>query len=71
MELIYDFADGGEADGWLHGLFRYRERNSGHVAETSFGAHIFNAVLRTATNHSLIMVRRPGYFVCCAWPVQT
>ena len=45
MELVYDFDDGGEVDGWLHGLFRYRERNSGHVAETSFGAHIFNTVL--------------------------
>ncbi|MEE2689092.1 MAG: hypothetical protein VX430_06670 [Pseudomonadota bacterium] len=45
MEMIYDFADGGEADGWLHGLFRYRDRSSGHEAETSFGAHIFNTVL--------------------------
>ena len=45
MELIYDFQDGGEADGWLHGLFRYEDRGSGHAAETSFGAHIFNTVL--------------------------
>ena len=45
MELLYDFADGGEADGWLHGLFRYRDRSSGHIAETSFGAHMFNTVL--------------------------
>ncbi|MBT5496292.1 MAG: hypothetical protein HOK54_11160 [Alphaproteobacteria bacterium] len=45
MELIYDFADGGGADGWLHGLFRYQHRESGHEAETSFGAHIFNTVL--------------------------
>lgn len=45
MELIYDFAEGGEADGWMHGLFRYEDRKSGHVAETSFGAHIFNTVL--------------------------
>lgn len=45
MELVYDFADGGEADGWMHGLFRYRSRQSGHEAETSFGAHIFNTVL--------------------------
>jgi hypothetical protein len=45
MELIYDFADGGDADGWLHGLFRYQHRESGHEAETSFGAHIFNTVL--------------------------
>jgi len=45
MELIYDFADGGDADGWLHGLFRYEDRATGHAAETSFGAHIFNTVL--------------------------
>jgi hypothetical protein len=35
---------GGDGDGWLHALFRYRHRNSGHVAETSFGAHIFNTL---------------------------
>lgn len=45
MELSYDFRDGGEADGWLHALFRYEDRESGHAAETSFGAHIFNTVL--------------------------
>ena len=44
-ELRYDFADGGEADGWMHGLFRYRDRGSGHVAETSFGAHLFNTIM--------------------------
>src|SRR3546814_5822870 len=26
MELVYDFAAGGEADGWLHGLFRYEDK---------------------------------------------
>jgi hypothetical protein len=45
VELLYDFADGGEADGWLHAIFRYQDRVSGHAAETSFGAHIFNTVL--------------------------
>ncbi|MDA0702264.1 MAG: hypothetical protein O3A96_03355 [Proteobacteria bacterium] len=45
MELVYDFTDGGGADGWLHCLFRYRDKRSGHAAETSFGAHIFNTVL--------------------------
>ena len=45
VELVYDFAEGGEADGWLHGLFRYEDRFSTHVAETSFGAHIFNTVM--------------------------
>jgi hypothetical protein len=44
-ELVYDFRDGGEADGWLHALFRYEDRSSGHVAESSFGAHIFNTVM--------------------------
>lgn len=45
MELIYDFSMGHEVDGWMHGLFRYEDRQSGHAAETSFGAHIFNTVL--------------------------
>ena len=45
VELVYDFSEGGDADGWLHGLFRYEDRHTGHVAETSFGAHIFNCVL--------------------------
>jgi hypothetical protein len=41
-ELVYDFRDGGQADGWLHTLVRYEDRRSGHAAETSFGAHIYN-----------------------------
>ena len=45
VELIYDFAAGHEVDGWLHSLFRYEDRTSGHAAETSFGAHVFNTVL--------------------------
>lgn len=44
-ELVYDFRDGGEADGWMHALFRYEDRMSGHVAESSFGAHIFNTAM--------------------------
>jgi hypothetical protein len=44
-ELVYDFRDGGQADGWLHALFRYEDRASGHVAESSFGAHIFNTAM--------------------------
>lgn len=44
-ELVYDFTDGGEADGWLHGLFRYETRDGGHAAETSFGAHMFNTLM--------------------------
>ena len=44
-ELAYDFREGGEADGWLHGLFRYQSRKNGHAAETSFGAHMFNTIM--------------------------
>ncbi len=44
-ELAYDFRDGGDADGWLHALFRYEDRTSGHEAESSFGAHIFNTAM--------------------------
>src|SRR3546814_17141416 len=35
MELVYDFAAGGEADGWRHGLFRYEDKASRHVDERS------------------------------------
>ncbi|MBM3547949.1 MAG: hypothetical protein FJX54_13440 [Alphaproteobacteria bacterium] len=45
VELTYDFAQGGEADGWLHALFRYVDRSTGHAADTSFGAHMFNTAL--------------------------
>src|SRR3546814_18336566 len=60
MELVYDFAAGGEADGWLHGLFRYEDKASGHVAETSFGAHIFNTVLTYKGEPQSYAGRPPG-----------
>jgi hypothetical protein len=44
-ELVYDFRDGGEANGWLHALFRFERRDSGHAAESSFGAHMFNTIM--------------------------
>ncbi len=44
-DLVYDFRDGGEADGWLHALLRYEDRGSGHAAESSFGAHIYNTAM--------------------------
>jgi hypothetical protein len=44
-ELVYDFRAGGDADGWLHALFRYEHRGTGHVSESSFGAHIFNTLM--------------------------
>ena len=42
VELVYDLQAGDQLDGWLHGLFRYQALDSGHIAETSFGAHVFN-----------------------------
>ena len=45
MELAYDFDAGEEADGWLHALFRFHDRETGHAAETSFGAHVFNTLV--------------------------
>ena len=44
-ELTYDFRAGGEADGWLHALVRAEHRSSGHVADSSFGAHIYNTAM--------------------------
>ena len=44
-ELVYDFRAGGTADGWMHALVRFEDRRSGHAAETSFGAHIFNTAM--------------------------
>jgi hypothetical protein len=60
MELVYDFRDGGEADGWLHGLFRYEDKRSGHIAETSFGAHMFNSVLTYKGEPQSYAGRAPG-----------
>ena len=44
-ELVYDFRDGGEADGWMHCLVRYEHRGTSHAAESSFGAHIYNTAM--------------------------
>jgi len=60
VELIYDFAEGGDGDGWLHALFRYRHRASGHAAETSFGAHVFNTILTYRDEPQSYSGRPPG-----------
>ncbi|GBQ88846.1 hypothetical protein [Asaia krungthepensis] len=44
-DLVYDFRDGGEGDGWMHALMRYENLENGHAAETSFGGHIFNTLM--------------------------
>ncbi|HEY1505058.1 MAG TPA: hypothetical protein VGF92_12205 [Stellaceae bacterium] len=60
MELVYDFAQGNAADGWLHALFRYEDRASGHRAETSFGSHVFNTVLTYKGEPQSYSGRPPG-----------
>jgi hypothetical protein len=60
LELVYDFAAGGEADGWLHAIFRYYRRATGHAAETSFGAHVFNTILTYRDEPQSYSGRPPG-----------
>ena len=60
VELVYDFSAGGEADGWLHALFRYRHHPSGHAAETSFGAHVFNTIITYRDEPQSYSGRPPG-----------
>ncbi|MFM2043233.1 MAG: hypothetical protein RLY86_1809 [Pseudomonadota bacterium] len=60
VELVYDFSAGQEADGWLHALFRYEDKESGHAAETSFGAHMFNTCLTWRDEPQSYSGRPPG-----------
>jgi hypothetical protein len=60
VELVYDFAKGGDGDGWLHALFRYRRRGGKHAAETSFGAHVFNTLLTYRDEPQSYTGRPPG-----------
>jgi hypothetical protein len=60
VEVVFDFSVGGEADGWLHGLFRYTQKASGHVAETSFGAHVYNTVLTYRNEPQSYATTPPG-----------
>jgi hypothetical protein len=60
VEIIYDFSAGHEVDGWMHSLFRYIDRKSGHQAETSFGAHIFNTLLTYKNEPQSYAGKPPG-----------
>jgi hypothetical protein len=59
-ELAYDFRDGGQADGWMHTLIRAEDRQSGHAAESSFGAHIYNTLLTYKDEPQSYSHRPPG-----------
>ncbi|MBM3554063.1 MAG: hypothetical protein FJX47_00740 [Alphaproteobacteria bacterium] len=60
VELAYDFRAGGEGDGWLHAIARIERRKGGHVAETSFGAHIYNTALVYKDEPQSYTNRPPG-----------
>ncbi len=60
VEYRYDFQDGGGADGWLHALARIEQRQSGHRAETIFGAHIFNTPIVFRDEPQSYAGRPPG-----------
>ena len=66
-ELVYDFRDGGDADGWLHGLFRYEHRHSGHAAETSFGAwHQHSATSLLLHNSAGEVIFEHAFTIACS-----
>ena len=60
MFMHYDFTAGTEADGWLHAIIRFQDRATGHAAETSFGAHIFNTVLTFGSEPQSYVGPPPG-----------
>jgi len=60
VEFIYDFQDGGEADGWLHALAKFEHKQSGHQAETIFGAHIYNTPIVYNDEPQSYIARPPG-----------
>ena len=59
-ELVYDFRNGGQADGWMHALVRAEDRASGHAADTSFGAHVYNTLLTYRDEPQSYSHRPPG-----------
>ena len=60
VEFLYDFREGGEANGWLHALARIEQKSSGHRAETIFGAHIFNTPIIYKDEPQSYINRPPG-----------
>lgn len=59
-ELVYDFREPSEADGWLHGLFRWEHAATGHIAESSFGGHVFNTIMTHRGEPQSYMGPAPG-----------
>lgn len=60
VELSYDLTNGGDADGWLHALFRYQRTASGQFADTSFGSHLYNVPISYKKEPQSYIGRPPG-----------
>lgn len=60
MELAYGNAEEGQRDGWLHAHFRYQDIRTSHMAETSFGSHIFNNAMTYKNEPQSYGGRPPG-----------
>ena len=60
VELTYGSALAGQRDGWLHAHFRYQDVDSSHMAETSFGSHIFNNIMTYKNEPQSYGGRPPG-----------
>ncbi|MEM9529601.1 MAG: hypothetical protein AAGA23_01650 [Pseudomonadota bacterium] len=86
LALSYDRTHPGPVDGWLHAIFRYRHRASGHLAETSFGSHMFNMLnvwrgepqsyggpAPGLTTRLYVRLGQPGErtFICLIYPAST
>lgn len=59
LELVYDFDAGDHADGWLHSIFRYTNKE-GFAAETSFGSHMFNMPITYRNEPQSYKGKAPG-----------
>lgn len=44
IQIIYDFDEGDDGDGWMHAIVKFFDKDTQHFAETSFGSHIFNNI---------------------------
>jgi hypothetical protein len=60
VELAYSNDSEGNRDGWLHGHFRYQDTATTHMAETSFGSHIFNNIMTYKNEPQSYGGRPPG-----------
>ena len=72
IELVYDFAAGHEADGWLHGLFRYRRPHRATRRKPVSARMYSTRCSPTKTNRKAMPARRRASArgFSCAWAPQ-